>query len=826
MNIRSIIRSFAWLWLSHAASAQVSGVVVDPQGQPLAFATIHVQGTSRGVTSNVDGKYTLPLTPGEYRLVFQYIGYEQRVETVRMEGRPLTLDIVMQPQAVRLREVIVRADAEDPAYAIIRKAIARRKYYRDMVERYQCDVYVKGNIKVLNVPEKLLGQEIGDLMGTLDSNRQGILYLSESRSRLYFQQPNQFKEEVTQAKVSGNDRGFGFNSASAMDFSLYENTSFLNRSIVSPIAGNALSYYNYRLEGAFHDQEGRLINKIALLPKRSEDPVYRGHIYIVEDLWLIQSADLLLTAAATKQPGLDSLWLKQTHVPLADPDVWRLFSQSIRFTAGFLSIKLEGSFTGVYSNYDLAPEFPRNFFDNEIYKMHEGANEMPFAYWDSIRPIPLTREEAVDYVRKDSIQEIRRSKPYLDSVDAVQNRFKIMNLFMGYTHNRSYERQSFSIGSPWSTIQFNTVQGFNADLAITYRRNHDELALRWFQVRPKLSYGFSERRLRGSLAFNYQFNQVRRTRFDLEGGTDVAQFNPDNPIGLTLNSLYSVIGRQNYLKLYDKAFGRAAFRHELFNGVLLAAHAEYARRSPLLNNSDYSWRNRDRGSPFSSNDPQDPENFAPAFEPSQAFELGFSLRLRYKQKYVSFPDRKFIQGSALPDLWVIYRRGLPVFGADTDYDHLALRISKSYVSVGLLGYFEFNLEGGTFPRRRYLQFMDYKHFNGNQTVVGNVERYLNSFMLLPYYERSTTANYFQAHWEHHFDGFITDRVPLLRKLAWPLVSGVSFLHTADRGEYLELNLGLENIGFGVFRFFRFDVVTAYQPERGWRWGWLIGLRLE
>ena len=70
---------------------------------------------------------------------------------------------------------------------------------------------------------RFLDKNLGDLGGTLDSNRQGIVYLSESEAKLYYQKPDQKKEEMISSKVSGNDNGFSFNRASLMDFDFYEN---------------------------------------------------------------------------------------------------------------------------------------------------------------------------------------------------------------------------------------------------------------------------------------------------------------------------------------------------------------------------------------------------------------------------------------------------------------------------------------------------------------------------------------------------------------------------------------------------------------------------
>ncbi len=806
-----------------AANAQIAGKISDEKGEPLPFASIYVKGTSTGTTSNVNGDYRLELKPGEYELVFQYVGYKQKIEAVRVGNKAIQLNAVLQEQTVELGEIVVKADAEDPAYAVIRKAMEKRKYYRDQVEKYACDVYIKGNIKFLDAPEKFMGRDLGNLGGTLDTNRQGIVYLSESQSVLYYQQPNQLKEVMTSSKVSGNDNGFGFNSARDMDFNLYDNFSDFSRQIVSPIASTAMQFYRYRLVGTFFDEESRLINKIELIPKRSEDPVYRGYIYIVENLWNIQSADLLLVQGAIKQPGLDSLYLKQVYVPVQAPDTWRLFSQNISFTAGLFGFKLGGSFTGIYSNYDLSPAFEPNFFNNEIFKVNEGANERTQEYWDTLRPIPLTVEEEVDYVKKDSLQEIRRSKPYLDSIDRKNNKFSVADLFFGYNNSNSYERRYFNINSPVTTIQFNTVQGWNADINATYRKNYDEWGTHWWRLSTAVSYGFADKRLRATAGFTYLFDQVHRTLLTVEGGSDVAQFNPANPISKTTNSIYSLWGKENYLKIYDKAFGKITFQRELFNGVFLSTNVEYAQRSPLVNRTDFTWRRKDDEKAYTSNNPLDPNDDTPAFEQSEALTLNVALRLRYKQKYTSYPKRKFIYGSKLPDLWIQYRKGINVAGSDVDYDLLLARLSEDYVSIGTLGYFEFNAEAGKFLNSRKMQFMDFRHFIGNQTILGNPDRYLNSFLLLPYYDYSTASSYAQVHFQHHFQSYIFDKIPLLRKLGWSEVFKAAFLYTEEQKDYFELGFGIDNIGFGAFKLFRLDVAWSHNTLGKWDVGYRIGV---
>ena len=123
-----------------------------------------------------------------------------------------------------------------------------------------------------------------------------------------------------------------------------------------------------------------------------------------------------------------------------------------------MAIKTKGNFVGVFSNYNLDPHFPQGFFDAEVFKVEEFANEKMATFWDSIRPIPLSEPEVQEYDVKDSLQKIWKSRAYQDSVDKVANRPKIMSVLNGYTFQNSYHKYSWTIKSPISNLFFNTVQ--------------------------------------------------------------------------------------------------------------------------------------------------------------------------------------------------------------------------------------------------------------------------------------------------------------------------------------------------------------------------------
>ncbi|MEN8788320.1 MAG: SusC/RagA family TonB-linked outer membrane protein, partial [Flavobacteriaceae bacterium] len=87
------------------AQKSISGVVTDQDGLPLAGASVVIQGTSTGTTTDFDGNYALSAEEGQ-TLEFQYIGQET---TTRVVGAGNTINVQMQESAQALEEVVVTA---------------------------------------------------------------------------------------------------------------------------------------------------------------------------------------------------------------------------------------------------------------------------------------------------------------------------------------------------------------------------------------------------------------------------------------------------------------------------------------------------------------------------------------------------------------------------------------------------------------------------------------------------------------------------------------------------------------------------------------------
>jgi hypothetical protein len=389
-------------FIQNECYGQITGKITDENGTPLPFATIYVEGTTLGTVANTEGEYLLDLrSPGAYQLVFQYVGYIKKIKTIEFTGSKTELNVQLILDINVLEELVITPEAEDPAYPIIRKAMQKRRYYKNQYKTSEADLYVKGLIKMLDAPTEIMGENLGNLGGVLDSMRQGILYLSESRSKYYFQAPDKTKEIMISTIKSGDNSLFTANQFNWAAFNMYDPYVKVGRDVVSPIASGAFDHYRFKLESALIDSDGFTVNKIKIIPKSESAPTLNGYIYITENLWNIHSADILIFGPALRGTYIDTISIKQVYLPVKSPDEWQLFSQIFSFKAGLLGFKIGGHFTYIFSNWVNNPDIEYIFNKQETFRVESDALNKDTTYWAETRPVPLTEEEKRDYIKKD-----------------------------------------------------------------------------------------------------------------------------------------------------------------------------------------------------------------------------------------------------------------------------------------------------------------------------------------------------------------------------------------------------------------------------------------
>jgi hypothetical protein len=782
------------LFLSEAFSQQylLSGKITDSQGKPVPFTSIYLKNTTQGTSANDRGLYQFKLNPGTYDVVYRFVGYKEKVQHLTIEKNDLQHDVVLDKEIYQLKEVSVNANGEDPAYAIIRKAIRKRKQYLTELKAYSCDVYIKGVQKLISAPKKILGRDVQKIL-QLDSNRKGIIYLSESESHFNYEEPGKVKEVMVSSKIAGRNNAFSFNRASDLQLSFYQNlielNGLTNRGFISPIADNALFYYRYKLLGT-DIINGQTVDKIQVIPRRQFDPVFRGNIYIVDGQWRIYSVDLHLTKDSQIN-FVDTLNLSQQYIPVSK-NIWQPAFVQFGFKGKVLGFQFDGYFIGIYRNYNTDPKFPKKFFDGEIMKITKEVNKKDSIYWNQNRPVPLTSEEKYNYKFRDDTAGRKQSKQYLDSMERANNHFKLFPfLIAGYTKNDRFNHTSLSFPAVYKQIHYNTVEGFAVNLKATYTKS-DEYR-RAFSVTPNIRYGFANKLLSVNAEGSYRYDPIDQGTIFGKIGTDVLDLNNLGTQSLLINSLGTILYNQNYLKLYRSEAAMFGTQREVTNGILLRGELEYANHKQLYNTTLLNKINQDND--LTSNNPLNPAAETALFPEYQSLTFRAGALLTFDQQYTTRPDGRFYEPSKYPQIRLNYRKAFGILGSDENYDFGAINVFQNHIRTGLFGYSSFSVSAGKFFNTKEIFYPDYKHFRGNQSLTFNPT--IGSFHFLDFYPYSTNKQYLEGHFEQNFSGFLLNKVPFLRQFKLEEIAGANYLTQPLKHNYTELYVGLQRFIFRV-----------------------------
>lgn len=816
---KTLLVSLFFFFSAVSFAGKISGLITDDKGQPLAYASVSVKGTTRGTTSNSAGRYSINLSPGTYTLICQYVGYGKSEKTITVTDKDEAVNFSLSVQELTLGEVVVKR-GEDPAYEIIRQAIKKRDYYNNQVDSFSVNVYIKGLMRSKGMPNKLFGKKIEreDNDG-LDSMGQGILFLSESLTKVDYAKPNKIKLQVISSRESGGGYGLSFpffinfyqNNVSVFDNNLNP------RGFISPIADGALNYYRYKYEGAFIE-DGKMVNTIRVTPKRKNEPLFTGTIQITEDDWRIYSADLFTTKANSLEM-LDTLRVTQIHSAV-EPDVWKTKSQVVYLVFKQFGFHITGNFVNVYNDYDINPGFDKKHFGRTLMKYDSAFNRKDTVYWNMTRPVALENDEKQNFVFKDSVNRLwrdsLRSKRFLDSLRRHRKPITPVGIFWSGQRRNFYGKRStlaWELKPLIREVEYNTVEGLAVSVEQTY--NYWTKGKYNYQLNWNTRYGFSNTHLNSyaDLTISPKALNYRRRYLKLSGGKRLSQFNQDNPINPLTNAAYTLFGKKNYMKLYENWFGRVEYNNKLESGININLHVTYEDRLPLVNTTDFSFFNKD--DVFLPNHPF--ELAGKSFDRNQALVAGFTIKWQPGQRYIEYPWGKQPLPSGAPEFQLEYNKGIKkVFGSDADFDKWKFSVADN-MNFKMGGEFKYRIGVGGFFNSNSVAIPDLQHFNGNQTFY-NIN-YLNSFQLAPYYRYSNAEKFYAfGHAEHHFNGLLTNKIPLLNKLKWYLVGGANTFYVNSDNYYVEVFAGLENI----FKMFRVDFVNAYQPGLGNKFGVRVG----
>jgi hypothetical protein len=827
-DLKHIMQKILLLLFLHFTSSvytqKITGIITDKvDGKVLPYATISVKGTQKGTNANNDGRYLLHLSPGNYVLICQYVGYKKIEKNITVNEKDQEVNFVLDLQEKDLEAVVVSTKT-DYAYEIIKQAIAKRDFHEGQIKKFNCEVYTKGNLKVRNYPKKILGQKVD--FGDGDTSKQKMLYLSETISDYSVEPPGKEKIVVISSKVSGQPDAYGLSAPQF--YSFYKENVFIGnrdnplnqRGFISPLADNAISYYRFRFKGSFVE-DGILINKIQVIPRRKYEPLFSGFINIVENEWRIHSLELILTKES-QMDYLDTLKIQQLYGPY-DKETWTIKNQVIYPAIKVLGLDAYGSFLNVYSKFNLEPGFEKKYFTSTLLKYTDSSNKKSNAYWESARPVPLMADEIHDYHRKDSMDIVQKSSSYKDSLDKIRSKISVMDaLFTGPTFISTEKRTTLAIQPLQEVLSFNIVEGVVLNTGVTWTKKIDEAlySRRRISLSPNLRYGFLNKHFNAHLTTRYEFGTKYHSSAMLSGGKRVFQFNNQSDIGPRRNTISTLLSQKNLLLLYEAWYLRGSYTRGIGHGLSWTIGFQYQDRTPLDNNSDYTWRKKD--------DRQFTPNYPVALmneniRRHQVLTGLYRITYQPKTKYVELPEGKINLGSKYPVFSLQFETAFKdLLGSDEEFSKWKFSIKDDW-NFKLKGKFSYKIGAGGFISANAVQVPDYNHYNGNTSHFAS--EYLNSYQLLPLYDFSNIEKFYAfGHIEHHFNGFITNKLPVIRKLNWHLVvGGNGFYH--KNANYYELTAGFENIAFfKIFRELRIDFVQSFLNGKAWTSNFRIGIR--
>jgi hypothetical protein len=864
-----LLLGFSLLSIGDVFAQGIKGKVTNEKGEPLPFASIYIRNIGDGVPTNLNGEYEFRVKKGVYDVLAQYMGYSSELKTVVVLEDWASLDFELKDQEYLLQEVVVKTGQEDPALTIMRKAISKAKFHRMQVQEYSMMVYLKGTGQLTNVPFFL----------KKEMEKEGVklneAYTSESVSQITFRQPNTVEEKVISIRTTGES-----NQTSPAP---YIATSFYNPKIneaVSPLSPSAFAYYRFKYEGSFIENDV-MINRIKVTPRSKGERVFEGYIYIIENLWAIHSLDLTTSLLGFQigvkqlyQPVAENVWMPSTHTYTFGGKFFG-FAGEFKYLASTreyqvtLNPDLIVETKIIDEKVDVIPEdvikvdinisaleqmaqaekmtrkdFRKliNEYEKEAMKEKEEvdvisernysidslATKRDLTYWDSIRPVPLTLAEIKGYQRDDSLAVIETAKKSeVDSVARKARRnFRPGEILTGGRYNFG-KGKSAGFYPNIEKLSFNTVEGFKFGFAAFYRlerstkmadsvTNH----VRSWNFKPEFRYGFSSKQPYGTMEIRHSvtkgsFGQT----LGLTGGKFIFQYNKDEPISELVNMVYSLLLRQNFMKLYEQDFIRAYYYHRFNDVITYRTNLTYANRRALENNTDYSWYNRPERV-FTPNQPENIEADPRAFENHQALIWENALEWRPGLKYSIRNGRKRPIYESAPLVNINYTRAFP--GAFNNsmaskFDQVEAGV-EHFFNFGVSGKLDFNIKAGAFLNNDRVYFMDFKHFGGNRTIFANMD-VASNYRFLDYYQYSTQTQYISGIIHYQFRKFLLTQLPMLR------FSGVreniffNYLKTQNSPHYWEVGYSLDNL----FRIFRVEMGVGFENSTYQRSGIRFGV---
>lgn len=751
----------------------LSGYITNENNLPLAGAEIFVKNvTELRTVADAQGYYEMYLNVGEYYLVFTADGYQDREAYLGMRDNDVQRDIQLFPMKLsEVQEVRVTAKKSNVGRDKIMKVVAQREQLNPWNYPHEVDVYIKATEQRENTAKNKNEQAPTD-QDPLENQGKipewiNKLQLMEVELHRSFAPPNQVKEIRNAYKSHGDVSQLYYTTTVKSNFNFFENLLHLDdlhqTPIASPISAPGIIAYKYKLEEKY-EENGYMISKIKISPRNTATSTLEGFIWVIDTLWLVQKLDLTMNKGNLLI--YDYFRIEQDYQIQGD-SLCVLKKQVLTYGVKYKNQVSQCKTEALFSNYNFQPSFVKRHFNSEVAVTTQEAYERDSSYWEQKRTIALTEEE-IKFIRaKDSIRDYFNRKEYLDSIDAVFNKVTLLKvLWFGVDHRNRELKQQWTIGSLASTAQPIYIAGPRVAPSFDYfKKWKDERTLDSY---TRISYGFLNGDWKGDSWWKYRFDPFHFgfLRVALTHDFDVIR---------GFDAITQIYKRDNF---FESTKLNINLEYELFNGFYAYANSQFTKRRSIegydfLDGIDQSLPN---------NDPL-------AFNPYDAYILNFGASYTPKQRYMREPNRKVVLGSAYPTFSIHYERGLPhIWNSAVDHAYLQLEVTQNF-KIGTIGTSSYRASIGKFLSSRAIYEPDYKFQRRSDPLWFSNPLY--SFQGFDTTLR-TTDYVMQAHYIHHDNGAILNKIPYFKKTRVGLVAGGGAMYIKEYNwQHYEVLAGLE-----------------------------------
>ena len=851
-----------------AQKSGIKGSIKDKAGKAIPFASIGVEKIALGTMANENGDFKLAIPNGTYTIYFQCLGFRTHKKEVEISNAFTDLEIVLEEVAIQTKEVTIGSRNEDPAYSIMRKAIARAKINKLLLDAYTAQVYIKGSGRILDLPFLLKP------MAKKNGFDENTVFFTEILELLEFKQPGQYKEKVIAARSTfGNikvDQRFVKADLYSPNFG----------STISPLSPAAFRYYKFQYLGAFSDRDHE-VYKIKVIPRSNGQNLWSGELYLIDKIWNIHSAHL-----SGNVEGFD-LVLSHTYSPLEG--IWLPVQMQEEVRGTIIGIKIEAKYNASLSKYKIQkneklyadfqkleqkldenvnnaiktdPEkvdykklekedkkvlkkLARAYIKEKYglrrkdknkskvsnavvseynYEVDSGATKKDSIFWFENRAVPLTEMEIKSFHKLDSI---RIKEEIKDSTKAKRKRkeggFSVFDLILGeeyyFGKKDSLGRKTLKINyfSPVKDLTFNPVEGFAFETTIWLKKYVQQSTNRkrddrpYIQFGPSVRYSFGRDKIMGAGTFQYVNPEWA---FQLTGGTNMRQLNSDNPISASINSSYAYLDTRNFLKLYEADFAKIQVLRKLDGRFEIEGSLEWVNRIPVSNT-------REKGH-WGKNKSFEPNQIFLPFAPDATFTRSVatisSAQIDWYPTLMSslYNGNQYFRSSSSPRIRLKVNHAIP-----------GLIDSKADFTTGIISYrhsvflspksnFEVFGQLGQMLRPSVFGQMDALHLYGNQTFILG-ENKVEQFRNLSYYKYSNQKTTAELHL-HLYRRELVFGWLAMRKKNWQELIFINGMANSGQPVFWEVGYGIDKL----FRFLHVEVVRSQWENAKAEWRFLVG----